>query len=164
MIDCWDLDVSHGLKGEETREILAISERMRQVCPRIYGMATPNCLPDELMLKVERPLFAWMPLSDERISGKSVIFLNGDNCTHALLASPSMRCDGPDVRTIPYRIYGAHLIWGGRCSGLRPAKDAFLIIPFGFIMERMVTGPKCFDVRFVFGTRLDLLSTHLLQC
>lgn len=61
-------------------------------------------------------------------------------------------------------IYGARLIWGGRCSGLRPAKDTFLIMPFGFIMERMVTSPRCFDVGFVSGISLDMLSTHLLQC
>lgn len=31
-------------------------------------------------------------------------------------------------------------------------------MPFGFILKQMVTSPRCFDVGFVSGIRLDLLS------
>lgn len=68
------VDVTQGLKLRRgTREVWVISERMPQPHPPIYGMTTPNGTPDELILTAERPLFAWIPLSDERISGKNII-------------------------------------------------------------------------------------------
>lgn len=125
-------------------------------------MATPNGIPDELMLKVERWLFTWISLSDESISGKDIL---SSMATVVLL----MRFYSSSLsfialcwamwRSSSIESTSSFLILGERCSGQRSEKDAFLTMPL-IILERMVTSPRYFDVGFVFVIRLDLLSAQ----